>query len=122
MSHQRIERFKQFGNKLPHAKVYYREDWDVIYFDLQGKQFGLMSKENSEQAVITLKGEPEVNEILRETYREIVPGIYANKKHWNSIYLKTEELSDEEIEKMITKSYELVWQNLPAKIRKELQR
>lgn len=122
MSHHRIERFKQFGNELPHAKVYYREDWDVIYFDLQGKQFGLMSKENSEQAVITLKGEPEMNEILRETYQEIVPGIYANKKHWNSIYLKTEELSDEEIEKMIIKSYELVWQNLPAKLRKELQR
>lgn len=38
----------------------------------------------------------------------IIPGYYANKKHWNSILLAKEEVSDEEIQKMILISYELV--------------
>ncbi|HPJ00856.1 MAG TPA: hypothetical protein PLN65_08520 [Enterococcus sp.] len=43
-----------------------------------------------------------------------------NKKHWNSITLSTQELRDEELEQMIQLSYNLVWQKIPAKIRKEL--
>ena len=78
-----------------------------------------MTKEASAESVITLKGNPEVKEILRESYPDIVPGYYANKKHWNSIYLRSEEVSNEEIMKMIQTSYELVWKNLPAKIRNE---
>ncbi|QIL49831.1 MmcQ/YjbR family DNA-binding protein [Vagococcus hydrophili] len=115
-----MKRFEEFGNQLPHGKVYYREDWDCIYFDLLGKQFGMMSKNADEDSLITLKGEPEVNEVLRETYEDVVPGYYANKKHWNSIYLKSTEISDEEIKRMIQTSYELVWKKLPAKVRKEL--
>ena len=118
---KRMLLLKAYGDKLPYAKVYYREDWDCIYFNLLGKQFGLMSKEVSEDSVITLKGKPETNEILRETYKDVIPGYYANKKHWNSIYLKTKEIATEEIEKMILTSYELVWKNLPAKIRNEYQ-
>ncbi|MGX7023336.1 MmcQ/YjbR family DNA-binding protein [Vagococcus hydrophili] len=117
---ERMKRFEEFGNQLPHGKVYYREDWDCIYFDLLGKQFGMMSKNADEDSLITLKGEPEVNEVLRETYEDVVPGYYANKKHWNSIYLKSTEISDEEIKRMIQTSYELVWKKLPAKVRKEL--
>lgn len=121
MIEKRILLLKQFGNELPHAKVYYRDDWDCLYFDLLGKQFGLMSQEAGEDSFITLKGQPETNEILRQTYSDVIPGYYANKKHWNSIYLKTKEISDEEIKKMLLTSYELVWKNLPAKIRKEYQ-
>lgn len=119
MINKRMEIFETFGNSLPHAKVYYREDWGVIYFDLLGKQFGLMTKEAREDSVITLKGNPETNEVLRETYEDVVPGYYANKKHWNSIYLRTADISNEEIKKMIETSYQLVWNNLPAKMRNE---
>lgn len=38
-----------------------------------------MTKEATEETMITLKGNPETNEILRETYQDIVPGYYANK-------------------------------------------
>ena len=116
---ERIKSLVEFGNTLPHGKVYFREDWGVYYFDLLGKQFGMMTREASEEAIITLKGNPESNEILRETYVDVVPGYYANKKHWNSIYLRTEEIGDEEIKKMIEVSYQLVWAKLPAKVRKE---
>ena len=119
MIENRMAVLKNYGNSLPHGTVYYREDWDCLYFDVLGKQFCLMTKEASAESVITLKGNPEVKEILRESYPDIVPGYYANKKHWNSIYLRSEEVSDEEIMKMIQTSYELVWKNLPAKIRNE---
>lgn len=119
MIEERMILFQSYARELPHAKVYYREDWDCIYFDLLGKQFGLMTKEATEETMITLKGNPETNEILRETYQDIVPGYYANKKHWNSIYLRSKEVSNEEMMEMIKKSYELVWKNLPAKIRNE---
>ncbi|WP_326717862.1 hypothetical protein [Vagococcus jeotgali] len=29
-----------FAKTLPGSNVYYREDWDTIYFDLKGKKFG----------------------------------------------------------------------------------
>ena len=119
MIEERMILFQSYGRELPHAKVYYREDWDCIYFDLLGKQFGLMTKEATEETMITLNGNPETNEILRETYQDIVPGYYANKKHWNSIYLRSKEVSNEEMMEMIKKSYELVWENLPAKVRNE---
>ncbi|MFW8053274.1 MmcQ/YjbR family DNA-binding protein [Vagococcus fluvialis] len=121
MIKERMKSLQEFGKTLPHAKVYYREDWDCIYFDLLGKQFGLMSKEATDKSFITLKGNPETNEILRETYDDIIPGYYANKKHWNSIYLKTSEITNKEMYQMIQTSYDLVWKNLPAKIRKEHQ-
>ncbi|BBM19883.1 hypothetical protein G15_3564 [Enterococcus avium] len=65
---KRIETFKAFGETLKCAKVYFREDWEVLYFDLQGKMFGMMSDQASEDAIITLKNLPEKNEELREIY------------------------------------------------------
>lgn len=113
----RIKHLQDFGNSLPHAKVYFRDDWKTIYFDLSGKMFGLMSPTASEKSIITLKGDPESNVELREIYSDITAGYYANKKHWNSIKLSTSELSDQEIEKMIAYSYKLVYKNLPLYVR-----
>ena len=81
---QRIATFKAFGETFKGAKVYFRDDWEVFYFDLQGKMFGMMSDQAGEDAIITLKNLPEKNEELREVYKNIViPGYYANKTHWN---------------------------------------
>lgn len=113
---KRIAHFQAYGNQLKGAKVYFREDWGTIYFDLAGKQFGMMSPEASSDALITLKNLPEKNEELRELYPGvIIPGYYANKKHWNSIKLAAEEISDSEIEAMITCSYQLVLEKLTKK-------
>jgi len=115
---KRIKHFQDFGNSLAHAKAYFRDDWKIIYFDLSGKMFGLLSPTASETSIITLKGDPESNVALREIYSDITAGYYANKKHWNTIKLSTSELSDQQIEKMITHSYKLVYENLPLYVRK----
>lgn len=118
---KRIDRFQNFSNELPKAKVYYRQDWEILYFDLYGKMFGLMSQEITDASTITLKGLPEKNEELRELYSDITPGYHTNKKHWNTIKLSTSQLSDEEIEKMILLSYKLVVKNLPVSDRKKVE-
>lgn len=118
---QRIATFKAFGETFKGAKVYFRDDWEVFYFDLQGKMFGMMSDQAGEDAIITLKNLPEKNEELREVYKDIViPGYYANKTHWNSIKLASPEVSDEEIKQMIAVSYQLVYQKLTKKQKGEI--
>lgn len=118
---QRIATFKAFGETFKGAKVYFRDDWEVFYFDLQGKMFGMMSDQAGEDAIITLKNLPEKNEELRELYQGIViPGYYANKTHWNSIKLASPEVSDEEIKQMIAISYQLVYQKLTKKQKAEI--
>lgn len=118
---QRIATFKAFGETFKGAKVYFRDDWEVFYFDLQGKMFGMMSDQAGEDAIITLKNLPEKNEELRELYQGIViPGYYANKTHWNSIKLASPEVSDEEIQQMIAISYQLVYQKLTKKQKAEI--
>lgn len=119
---QRIETFKAFGETLKGAKVYFREDWEVFYFDLQGKMFGMMSNQASQDAIITLKNLPEKNEELREIYAEIViPGYYTNKNHWNSIKLVSDELPDDAIKQLIETSYRLVYQKLTKKQKAEIE-
>ncbi|MBX8935779.1 MmcQ/YjbR family DNA-binding protein [Enterococcus hulanensis] len=119
---QRIETFKAFGETLKGAKVYFREDWEVFYFDLQGKMFGMMSDQASQDAIITLKNLPEKNEELREIYAGIViPGYYTNKNHWNSIKLVSDELPDEAIKQLIETSYRLVYQKLTKKQKAEIE-
>ncbi|MBU5366115.1 MmcQ/YjbR family DNA-binding protein [Enterococcus devriesei] len=116
MIQQRMERFKTFGQTLKGAKVYFRQDWQVFYFDLQGKMFGMMSDQANEETIITLKNLPTKNEELREMYQGIVsPGYYTNKNHWNSIKLVSEELNDQAIEQLIEISYRLVYQKLTKK-------
>ncbi len=112
----RIDQFKRFGESLPGAKVYYREDWGTIYFDLLGKQFGMMSPEPTADTLITLKNLPEVNESLREQFPGvIIPGYYANKTHWNSIKIASEEMDPQAVESLIKVSYDLVKEKLTKK-------
>lgn len=99
-----------WGQKQKGAEVYFREDWGCHYFSLLGKCFGMMNDE-----LITLKGPVAENEQLREMYQDIIPGYYANKAHWNSIYLKTTELTMAELQQFIDCSYQLVFQKLTKK-------
>lgn len=117
---KRAQRLQDFGNSLPHAKVFYRADWDTIYFDLAGKMFGLMSPKISTETILTIKGDPEANLIMRSLYPDVFAGYHVNKKHWNSIKLGTEDVTDDELLQMIKHSYQLVWQKLPQSIRRAL--
>ncbi|MGT2894836.1 MmcQ/YjbR family DNA-binding protein [Streptococcus entericus] len=105
------------GEKLTGARVYYREDWECYYFDVAGKFFGLLSNHSEKGSFITLKNLPGRNEVLRSTYKSIVPGYYTNKAHWNSIDVTTDEVSQDMLAALIETSYQLVVAKLPKKIR-----
>lgn len=118
---QRIQCFMDYGGILPGAKSYYPADWDTNYFEVAGKMFGMLSVQGSLSAIITLKNLPEKNEELREVYPgTVIPEYYANKTHWNSIYLQRTAFSDEEICQLILDSYQLVVAKLPKKTQQAL--
>lgn len=107
---KRQELLIRHGEAKKGTDVYYRDSWECFYFSLLGKCFGMMG-----DTLITLKGYPEENELLRKRYTDITPGYYANKMHWNSIKLDTEQLTDEEIMQFIDLSYQLVYEKLSKK-------
>lgn len=110
-----LQELIQYAESLKGANVYYRDSWKCYYFSLLGKCFGRMTPE-----IITLKGDPDENLILRKQYHDVIPGYYANKVHWNTIKMDTDELTVDNIKKMICTSYDLVYQKLSQKERKQI--
>lgn len=108
------------AEKWAGVQVYYREDWACTYFDVASKFFALYGKNNADQAILTIKGPPEKNELLREQYTFVVPGYYANKTHWNSILLAESDFTKEEYLNLLKASYDLVVAKLPKKVRTSL--
>lgn len=105
-----------YGASLPGASVYLRKDWNTFYFDLCGKQFGLMKPDVTKETFITLKNNPDTNLEFRDSYKGIIiPGYYANKKHWNSIKLASDEITIDFLNDLIKTSYCLVFEKLPKK-------
>lgn len=108
------------AGKWPGVKVYYREDWGCTYFDIVGKFFALYGENKEDQAIVTMKGTPEKNELLREQFSFVVPGYYTNKTHWNSVLIAKSTFSKEEYLNLLKDSYDLTIAKLPKKIRASL--
>lgn len=109
-----IEILIDYANSLKGAEVYFKTEWNCYYFSLLGKCFGMLNDDS-----VTLKGDPEENIYLRNKYEDIIPGYHTNKKHWNTINLNSIELTSDDYESMIHKSYKLVYKKL-TKIDKEI--
>lgn len=116
-----VERLNDHAASLPKSRVYYRESWECDYYDLLGKNFGRIGMNDEGRMQLTVKGRPDENEALREQYEDIVPGYYANKAHWISIYLDSEVISEDMMLAMIKSSYELVLGTFSKRIQKRVQ-
>lgn len=81
------------------------------------KIFALLSLEG--ESSINLKCDPLRAIELREIYPSIIPGYHMNKKHWNTVMLDG-SLPNDLILSMLDHSYELVFNSLPEKLRKEI--
>ena|SRR5579875_506770 len=53
---------------------------------------------------LSLKCDPQLSQILRDKYDEVMPGVNLNKKYWNSLVLSG-QLSWEDMKGLITHSY-----------------
>lgn len=111
---------KYFLSK-PFAKETYPFDEVTAVFKVGGKMFALMSSHESDRLSINLKNTPDENILLRQIYKEVMPGYHMNKTHWNTVYLDG-SLEDETIHKMIDVSYDIVYKKLTKKLRAELKK
>lgn len=98
----------------------YKVEWDAVRFMIAGKMFAMIGSDAKKRAIVSLKGDPTLNRMLREKYIDIIPGYYLNKEHWNSVYLDG-EVPEDVLKKMIDDSHHLVFQSLSRKTQTDLE-
>jgi predicted DNA-binding protein (MmcQ/YjbR family) len=92
---------------MPNARLDYPFGEDTaVYKAANDKMFALIS-EGSSPLRLSLKGDPQLNQLLRDKYETVLPGWHLNKKHWNTLIL-TGQLTDDEVKDLIRHSHELV--------------
>jgi len=92
-------------------------DDTTLVLKVGDKIFALLSLDDP--ASINLKCDPAKAIDLREIYPSIIPGYHMNKKHWNTVMLDG-SLPNDLIISMLDDSYDLVFNSLPEKLRKEI--
>ncbi|MFP4697408.1 MAG: MmcQ/YjbR family DNA-binding protein [Eubacteriales bacterium] len=97
----------------------YKIEWKATRYMINDKMFAMQCNDKEGKPIITVKLEPMFGEMLRSKYKDIVPGYYMNKKHWNSLYLEG-NVPDEVLEDMLDKSYEIILKSLSKKAQKEI--
>lgn len=90
----------------------------ALVFKVRGKMFALIGLDE-EPLTISLKCEPELATVLRETHEAVAPGYHLNKRHWVTVTLGG--VGDEELLGWIEDSYDLVVDGLPHSVRAELR-
>ncbi len=91
---------------------------EALVFKVGGKMFALV-EEAAAPARISLKCDPGLAEVLRQTYSGVTAGYHMNKEHWNSVLLAG-DVPAAEVREFIDQSYELVVGSLPRRVREGL--
>ncbi|MEL4306869.1 MmcQ/YjbR family DNA-binding protein [Joostella sp. CR20] len=97
-------------------------DKHTLVFKVCGKMFALCGLEKWEagERSINLKCNPEWALELRTSYESIQPGYHMSKKHWNTVFLNSSEITTSFLKELIDHSYEMVVKGLPKKVRDQL--
>ena len=101
------------------AEKDFKAEWDATRYMLRGEMFAMQGSDKSGKAIITLKLEPSHGQLLREQYKDVTPGYYMNKEHWNSVYLDG-TVPDDLLKDMVDESYTLILNANTKKVRDEL--
>lgn len=95
-------------------------DDNALVFKVMGKMFALMPiNAPDNRPSVSLKCDPTLAQILRQTYAAVEPGYHLSKKHWNTVTVDG-SIPDDEIYEMIDNSYDLVVKNLKKTDRERL--
>jgi predicted DNA-binding protein (MmcQ/YjbR family) len=103
MDHKTVE---SYILSMPNSRLDYPFGEGVAVYKVEDKMFALIS-EGKTPLQLSLKCAPELSDVLREKYDEIMPGYHLNKKHWNTLVLAG-QLPWEEVQGLIVHSYTLV--------------
>lgn len=115
----KYEWMDEFCCSLKGAEKDFKEEWNATRYMIRGKMFAMQGGDKEGRPIITLKLEPPMGEMLRQQYKDIIPGYYMNKEHWNSVYLEG-KVPDEVLRDMIDRSHQLIFASLPKKVQKEM--
>jgi len=97
----------------------FKLEWQATRYMIKSKLFAMQGGDKEGTPIITLKLEPSFGTLLRSQYKDIVPGYYMNKEHWNSLYLGG-SVPDEVLKEMIDQSYQLILNSLSKKVQSEI--
>jgi len=101
------------------AEKNFKPEWDATVYIIGGKIFAIRGGSKLNRPLITLKGDPLFGKMLREQYKDIIPGYHINKEHWSSVYLDG-DTPDGILKQMIDMSYALVLNSLTKKAQKDI--
>jgi len=96
-------------------------DAETAVYKVMGKMFALIPLERADDLppTISLKCDPTLAQMLRQTYAAVQPGYHLNKKHWNTVTCD-DTIPPDEVFSWIEDSYALVVKGLRKKDRAEL--
>lgn len=109
----------------PGAVKDFKPEWGWFRYLVGGKQFASVCTpdethaEHAGRTMVILKCDPQLAELFRAQYADVVPGFYSNKLHWNSVYLDG-AVPDDILKSMCDLSYQLVCMNLSKKLLDEI--
>ena len=92
---------------------------EVAVYKVGGKIFAMASEERDGPR-LTLKCDPVLAEVLRETHAAVRPGYHTDKRHWNTVDLDDPALPDDVLWNMVASSYDLVRKALPKSVQASL--
>lgn len=97
-----------------------QSEWNWIRYHVGGKMFAAICLDDEGKPYyITLKLEPLEGEFWRGQYKDVIPGYYMNKLHWNSIKADG-AVPDGILRDMLDKSYALVLGGFSRKRQREI--
>jgi len=112
-----VETYRNYCIRKPGTTEEFPFDNETLVFKVGGRMYALCNVDFFES--INLKCDPEQAIQLRERHDSVLPGYHMNKKHWNTVVLDG-SIPDHLIYAWTDHSYQLVRDNLPARIRKVL--
>lgn len=122
-----LDSFLDYCMAKPGVTQEYPFNGDCAWLKVAGKMFALVNVSEMKMGIeevpsfyfANLKCDPEKAIELREEFEAIEPGWHMSKKHWNTIYFDR-GIKDSMIRELIDHAYELVYNKLPEKVKKEL--
>ena len=85
---------------------FHDNNWQLVRVEGSKKAF-LWTYEREGYINLNVKADPQWRDFWRSTYASVIPGWHQNKDHWNTIILDG-TVPEQEIQRMIAESYDLV--------------
>lgn len=121
----RYEWLEEHLMSKPGAEKDYKTEWGWYRFRVHEKMFAAICTPGEKypayggRTIISLKCEPQLAELFRAQYKDVIPGFYMDKVNWNSIFLDG-EVPDDVLRGMCDMAYSLIFSKLTKKAQKEI--